>query len=266
MMKINWEKLNIHFPPVSRIPQGFLDNKEIHVWKASLDGWATHLDKFYDYLSPIEKERADRFRFIEHRQRFICAHAVQRLILGAYLSQAPGKNEIQIDASGKPKIEAEPGSRKRPLYFNLSHSDGFLLLSVANDLETGVDLERVRSEYDEKVVSSHFFAKSEQSWIESMPEEQRKLAFFQLWTCKEAVLKAEGEGIRVNLGEVQIEFEESMEKAYCKLTDKNNQKRSWAIHLFSPESEYTAALAFEFDASAAPDPELKFFEWTDRTN
>jgi len=262
MKTIVWDKTRSGSSSGSAMPVGFLGKGEIHVWKARLDSWDNHLDQYYAILSTLEKERADRFRFAEHRQRFIAAHALLRQILGAYCSMTPAEVAIQIAESGKPGLKAGPESREKQLYFNLSHSDRLMLLTVGLNIDSGVDLERIRPEYDEKVVSQHFFSKEEQAWLEGMPAGQRKLSFFQLWTCKEAVLKAEGGGIRRNLGEVEIVFEVNLETAQCRDKDFQKNKRSWSLRIFSPEMEYTAALAFENDASAAQVPDLKFYQWT----
>ena len=262
MTKIVWNQSAFALTHQSLSAGGFLDRGKIHIWKASLDGWENRLGDFSALLSPAEKERADRFHFAEHRQRFICAHAILRQILGAYLSLEPAEVAIQTSESGKPGLKSSPGTAGQQLYFNLSHSDRVCLISIGLELELGVDLERIRPEYDEKVVSQHFFSKEEQAWLEGMPAGQRTLSFFQLWTCKEAVLKAEGGGIRRNLGEVEIVYEVNLETAQCRDKDFQKNKRSWSLRIFSPEPEYTAALAFENDASAAQVPDLKFYQWT----
>ena len=43
------------------------------------------------------------------------------------------------------------------------------------------------------------FANGELGWWRALPEQRREPAFFDLWSCKEAFVKATGEGIALGL-------------------------------------------------------------------
>src|ERR1700759_4366756 len=90
-------------------------------------------------LSNHERQRAARFRFPEHALRYRICHAAVRRILGGYLALPPSSVEILALPKGKPRLAGD--SRLR---FNLSHSGDLALLAVAEDLEVGVDVEKVR--------------------------------------------------------------------------------------------------------------------------
>ena len=92
---------------------------------------------------------------------------------------------IETNSYGKPYI---PGY---PYNFNLSHSDDLLICGIS-DLELGVDAEKkVKPERVEKV-AKRFFAEEEQDYIASA--EDPSSAFTEIWTKKEAYVKALGTG------------------------------------------------------------------------
>src|SRR5450759_1716549 len=134
---------------------------EIHVWKASLDNWGKRLAELRTYLSELEKKRAERLRFEGLRQRFTAGHAITRLILGQYLKQEPGEVEIAIRPGGKPVLAGISNQSLKPLLFNLSHSGSFLLVSISRHYDPGIDLETIRPEFEQGLVSSHFFSAKE---------------------------------------------------------------------------------------------------------
>ncbi len=228
----------------------------IHVWKADLYEQAANVKKYYSSLAETEKERAERYRFVTVRQRFTIAHGMVREVLGCYLHLPPAEVEIAKLPSGKPVVAG------KSINFNFSHSEDLLLLAVSKKHELGIDAEWIKPGFDHAAVSEHFFAPNERQWLQSLAPEVRGKAFFQLWTCKEAVLKAAGSGLQRNLEEVKIEFQAGEELARCKLDWGPELEDTWAVKTFIPEAGYAAALAFNQDASAAVLPDLKFFHWT----
>lgn len=233
----------------------------IHVWKAALHEHAANVKKYYSSLVETEKERAERYRFETIRQRFTIAHGIVREVLGCYLHLPPAEVEFASLPSGKPVLAGKSIIDRSIINFNFSHSEDLLLLAVGKKHELGIDVEWIKPGFDHAAVSEHFFAPNERQWLQSLASELQAKAFFQLWTCKEAVLKAAGSGLQRKLEEVKIEFSAGEELARCKLEWGLAPEDTWAVKTFIPEPGYTAALAFNQNASAAVLPELKFFHW-----
>ena len=55
-------------------------------------------------------------------------------------------------------------------------------------------------------IAAHFFSKSEQTQWRSLPAAVKTEAFFNCWVRKEALLKANGEGIGESLSQVEVFF------------------------------------------------------------
>src|SRR5262249_10949243 len=150
-----------------------------------------------------ERERATRFVRDVHRERFIVAHGVLRLILARYLDRPAGSLQFKLGPNGKPELA---GDLLETLYFNLAHSENLALVAVGTNSSIGVDVERVRclDNFDELV--GRFFSHREASVFHGLNAELKPQAFFNLWTRKEAWLKATGEGIGHSLNRVEVTF------------------------------------------------------------
>jgi 4'-phosphopantetheinyl transferase len=69
------------------------------------------------------------------------------------------------------------------------------LLAVTGDRPVGIDLEQIHPITDLEKLTARFFSAGEHQRLLRLPETQRLPNFFRCWTCKEAYLKATGEGL-----------------------------------------------------------------------
>lgn len=141
-------------------------------------------------LSPKERRRADSFVFDKHRRRFIQTHAALRQILGRYFHLPAECLRFGYGKNGKPFVEEAGAS----LCFNLSHSSDLAVVAVGAMPEIGVDVERVRPIADCMAISRNTFHPDENEWVLSQAPHLRTEAFYQVWTAKEAYVKASGLG------------------------------------------------------------------------
>lgn len=79
--------------------------------------------------------------------------------------------------------------------FNLSHSHDRVCIAVSAYSPVGVDVERVRSQMEVDKLADLVMSVSEKTAWSQLQKEERQIAFFRLWTRKEAVVKATGEGL-----------------------------------------------------------------------
>ena len=99
------------------------------------------------------------------------------------------------DSQGKPYLAAP----NRPLWFNTASRDGVVAIATSHRGPVGVDVETLAHCRDGQGVADQLFSKAEAIWLAKQPEGSRALAFARLWTGKEAVLKALGQGITQGL-------------------------------------------------------------------
>ena len=190
---------------------------------------------YAELLTPDESARAARFYFERHQNRYVVGRGVLRTLLGAYLHLAPETIRFAYGPQGKPDLSHNfPDS---DLCFNLAHSEGLALVAVTRSASIGVDVERVRRlpEFNELV--NRFFSPRESELFAKVPEAEKPQAFFNLWTRKEAWLKATGDGIASLLPEVNVSFLQNEPARLLSLPrTMNTTPRSRAAHCVTLDS------------------------------
>lgn len=168
-----------------------------HLWFSRLADLEHRIPSFASLLDDEERTRAERFRFGTDRERFIIGHGLLRELLGNYLGMAPNAITIARGPFGKPFVE---GTRLR---FNLSDTKDALVIAFANDHELGADIETMTRTVDHVAVGEHYFTAEEVAGIAEAVDGKRR--FLELWTRKEAVLKASGVGIMDDLRVLRVD-------------------------------------------------------------
>ena len=166
-----------------------LDSGEIHVWRATLAARGEVLAQHHALLADDEKTRADRFLPSRVRERFIIARAMLRHLLAAYVHSDPATLRFGYAARGKPYLVHDS-----ELCFNLSHTEDTALIAIASRREIGIDMEATTRDVDVLGVAQKAFSSDEIARLTALAKEQRRAAFFRIWTRKEAYVKARGDG------------------------------------------------------------------------
>lgn len=192
-----------------------------------------------ELLSPDERQRAARFHFEVHRQRFIAARRALRLILGSCLDADPASLVFRYAPNGKPSLDGVP------LCFNLSHSAGYALIAVAFGRDLGVDLEEIRPQDDLLALANRFFAPPEQAAVAAAPPAERPATFFRVWTRKEAYLKACGDGLSLALDSFTVSAAPHPGDALLSSARGPSELARWQFHPIPAPPHFAAALLLE---------------------
>ena len=190
-------------------------------------------------LDPQERQRADRFRFDQHRDAFIAARGILRTVLGEYTGRDPASLRFTYSQHGKPSL---PGN---PIHFNVSHSGELAVYALCEQLEVGVDVERVRHLNDLEPVARRFFDPAEFAELMAVPEEDRPRAFFNCWTRKEAFIKALGSGLSYPLNHFQVTLAPSTPARFVHIEGQPAETLRWSLHDIPVDHGYVAALAVQ---------------------
>lgn len=240
-----------------------LGETEVQVWSAWLRATPASLAAMAETLSEDEKERAARFHFERDRHCYICGRAWLRMIVGRCLNLAPAEVRFQYNPNGKPLL--------RGLHFNLSHCEDLALIAVSRAGRVGVDVERVRVLEDAGELVAQFFSARERVAFDSLPSEKQPQAFFNLWTRKEAWLKATGDGIGHLLNEVEVSFVPGEPARLVRLPQGQPAGNHWGLCELQPTLGFAAALAYAGNVEAERPSEesagatggLKCWRWPD---
>lgn len=205
-----------------------LPASETHVWTARL-GEAL-LASLPDVLDDDERQRAERFVFPQHQVRFRCARSVLRLLLGGYLDCDPRQVAFAYGLQGKPSVDG--------LAFNLSHSGDVALLAVSRLAEIGIDIELAREIGEARSIARQYFSPAEQAALASV-EGDLSTPFLRCWTRKEAIVKALGGGLSIELASFDVSLEPGQARLLA-LRDAATSAADWQLHDLSSEGQLAA--------------------------
>jgi len=153
---------------------------------------------YLDVLSIEEQERAFAIKSPENRRVFIQARARLRWLLGHPLGIPPQEIPLVIGPYGKPHHALHE------IEFNLSHTEGHILMGMARGMALGVDVEYPKPTRRLEGLIREVFSSREQRWFEDLSDTEQHALFLRGWTLKEAWVKATGRGIAAGLSRVEI--------------------------------------------------------------
>ncbi|MEW5850929.1 MAG: 4'-phosphopantetheinyl transferase superfamily protein [Myxococcota bacterium] len=133
------------------------------------------------WLTAEERARHDRWLSDEKRFEFLAGRALLRHVLRAH---AIPEAAFRVTASGRPELRGGAD-------INLSHSSGHFLVGFTPRGRVGVDVEVHAPR--ERTLMDRFFNPDEQRWMGDSPGR-----LHELWTLKEAAMKAVGTGVSGN--------------------------------------------------------------------
>ena len=170
------------------------------VWIARVSQLRDSFPALEALLDGKERERASRFRFPEDRARFIAGRGLLRLGLRRYALDVPASVEILYTALGRPLV---PNDYPAPR-FSISHTRDVVALGFANEAQVGIDLEYMQPTVELVELAERILSEEDFRAFQAFPHREKQLAFYRVWTRKEAYLKARGEGIATGLQDVSV--------------------------------------------------------------
>jgi len=231
-----------------------LPDDEVHVWRAPLNWPLDYLDALRGELSADERARADRFRFPADRRRHIIGRGISRILLGHCLGLPPRSVPLHEGRNGKPGLLPGPG--RPPLHFNISHSGDFVLIALARR-DLGVDLEFIRVNFETATLAERFFSPAERMSLEALPPTLQRIAFFAIWTRKEAYIKAHGDGLSIPLDAFDVTVSPEQEPRLAATRHDATEAERWTLRDLDMGADYRAAVAAEGTGW-----HLKCWNWT----
>lgn len=141
-------------------------------------------------LSPEEEALASRFRFEKDARHWRACRSALREILGRTLGIPPAEVALYPGEHGKPLLR-EPHAY---LHFNLSHCHDLALIAVSVEGPVGIDIEAADRGKSLLGCEASFCHAEELGGLPA-GEEDRARTLLELWTGKEALLKALGTGM-----------------------------------------------------------------------
>lgn len=226
---------------------------DVHVWCASLKQSMSTLKQFANILSPKERKRADQFYFEKDKNHYITGHGVIKVLLSRYLNKRAKDIGFCYGPYGKPECVDQCNNKK--IYFNYSHSEEVALYAFSIDNDLGIDVEYIRDIADMNQIVNNICSQEEIIVFETLAESDRRTAFFNCWTRKEAFIKAVGKGLSMPLDQFKVSFLPNKPAKLLSVNAEEKTKQEWHIQDLKPAYGYAAAIAVK-----GPPPNLKYFQ------
>ncbi|QDK79704.1 4'-phosphopantetheinyl transferase superfamily protein [Spirosoma sp. KCTC 42546] len=138
-------------------------------------------------LQPHEMSRAQRYHRQEDRIRYSYTRLILRMLVGRYLKQEPASIHFTTGINKKPEIKGNTS-----LHINVSHSGNWILVAIGK-ASVGVDIEKINLGMTFQDMLSASFSQEEQQYVNASVDP--RFAFYELWTRKEALVKATAKGL-----------------------------------------------------------------------
>jgi len=147
------------------------------------------------FLTPNELSFSAKLKDSENKKTWIACRATLRQLLGDYLKVSPLEISFKKGKYGKPYLT------ESSLNFNVSHTRTSFLLGFNKFGRIGVDIEKLFGREEIQEIISLMFSNNEVEYCSSIAGNK---GFLDIWTLKEAFLKASGIGLIDNLKYISV--------------------------------------------------------------
>jgi 4'-phosphopantetheinyl transferase len=158
----------------------------ILVWLVEFTAWRPRLSSLRACLDPSQRERAARLRDPALRRDRELAYALHRVALADLLGLPASCVPLQRSAEGQPRL---PGGK---VHTSLSHASTHAAIAISTAGPVGVDIEPTRRNFSLAELADRICHPDE---LEAIGE----TGLLRLWVRKEAMLKAIGTGLAIEM-------------------------------------------------------------------
>jgi 4'-phosphopantetheinyl transferase len=188
-------------------------------------------------LSPGELKRAEEMASPQRRRSFLARRQMARQVLAEATGTAPAELvlERRCERCGELHPASPLGGAGEPVWWSASRSEGLAAIAIAHR-RVGLDLERRDARPRWERIARRFFSAAEHRAIGGSPER-----FLELWTLKEAYLKALGLGLPGGLRALECTGLEPAAGGWS----ETPARPGWRFRNLEPAPGFIAALAVE---------------------
>jgi 4'-phosphopantetheinyl transferase len=170
----------------------------VSLWWVTLDAPEARRATFERWLSAPERARMARFGTDALRERYLVGRATLRWLLARALGVSPERVAIERGERGRPRL-----AHATDLDFNVTHTGHHGMIGLASGLRVGVDIERRDRVINAPGIARKFMTQAERAALPADADAARR-QLLRLWTCKEAMSKATGDGVSAPFGRIDV--------------------------------------------------------------
>lgn len=183
----------------------------------------------------LDKSGLHIWRFAYHRSQ---RREPLRALLGIYLGLSTEAVVLIEGEHGRPDLAA-PWNQF--LQFNWSHTGDIAIVAITRDVVLGIDIERIRRQPRVMPLAERYFHPEETAALRALDESRREQAFLELWTSKEAILKALGRGVAFGLHRLRLSV--AVEPSRLLWLDGDDASQ-WQLQRLDLDDDHIASVAW----------------------
>ena len=204
----------------------------------------TVLKHLRELLTDEERDRIASFHFAKERHDRLLARALLRLSLADFTNAGPSSLRFRSNAWGRPEIDLP--AQHVGVGFSISHTCGLIVSLVGRGHEIGIDTEFIREIDDMLDIAGKHFAPRETASLYSTPPHQRTRRFLEIWTVKEAYVKARGIGLSLKLSDFEVTIDGTsgeISVSFGQPVKDNSSRWHFGLHRLSETHIVASAIA-----------------------
>jgi 4'-phosphopantetheinyl transferase len=213
-----------------------LNTNDVIIYSIYLPNFINLKSDLANFLNATDLKKAAHFHNELDRTKFIIYRSILKFVIAAHTKLDAKNINFHYDINKKPYLASHPW-----LYFNISHSQDFAVVAISSK-RVGIDIEYSSENFDFESLVPEIFDCNEILTIQNSTN--KKNSFYNLWTRKEALVKALGKGIDEDFKYIPcLDGEHSLDSKLIK-NDGN-----WQVYSFELADQYPGAIAFEVGTS-----------------
>ena len=208
------------------------------IFIVNLTSCINNVSTYWEYLSVQEKTKANNYYTEYLSNKYIISHGILRYILSFYTKQYPQKIEFNYSEYGKPFLN------NSNIQFNMSHSHNMISYMIALNYRVGIDIELHDKNLNIEELAGYVLTPEEHKYLSSLKPRDKLSFFYTLWTKKEALVKAIGQGLSYPIN--TIEVMRLLPGKGILLNDMNNElSQQWYCYEIEVPENYSGAIGIE---------------------
>lgn len=226
----------------------------VHAWLWPTEQAPTDLEsRFSHWLSEDERARCERLRIDRVRFEYVMTRVLCRQALSLMEpSVTPAQWTFVRNDHGKPEVSGPIGAGS--LRFNVSNTFGLVACAITRDHDVGIDVECRERDSDALAIADRYFSVSEVAALRALPSERQTQRFFELWTLKEAYIKARGLGLAIPLGQFSFLLDQRTDTdadiGIAFDAELQDDPAAWSFAMRSPSERHQLAVALKAGSAA----------------
>lgn len=193
-----------------KFPKIKLTKQNTLIFTAYFPSMSQLQEDLWQSLSDQEKTQAEGFINNTLMDRYVLSHGLLRALLSFYVEKNPQDIQYLVNQFGKPFLE----DNVCQLQFNMSHSKDYAVYIIALEHQVGIDIEWKGKDINIQEISELVLSPTETINFNQLHSEEKFHTFYDIWTKKEAIIKAIGQGLSYPIKTIEIMNSMNNDNAY----------------------------------------------------